>query len=149
MKDFHTFDDVLDYAIHQEQSTQKFYSTLAEHNPDDHIRLFYRELVNQERLHEKKLSELKQRHYNLNAPNIEKLRNRGYLKARPAQAKMTIEEAIQYAVSEEESTKLLYAALAEMSSQAELAALFRTLADQEQAHEDFFEAEYKEFLCGS
>lgn len=143
MNEFRTFEDILDFAILQEKAAQEFYSDLAGKVQDEHVRIFYLELVQQEHIHEKKLMELKRYDYDLQEPDLESLRQSGYLNALPVSPEMTMEEAVQYAIMKEQSAQLLYTTLASMVDRAELAALFRTLAEQEQAHAAFFQTEYK------
>lgn len=147
MMEFHTFEDVLDIAILQEKAAQRFYSELSRKVLDEHVRSFYHELVEQERLHERKLLDLKRYEYDLKEPDLEMLRNTGYLDAIPISSEATLDEAVRYAVKKERSAKLLYKTLSKMVAHEELAQLFRTLADQEQAHAEFFETEYKEYMA--
>ena len=147
MMDFQTFEDVLDFAIMQEKAAQQFYFELSQTVIDEHVRAFYQELVHQEQVHEQKLMDLKRYDFDLRAPDIETLRESGYLDALPVSPRVTMAEAVRYAVKKERSAKLLYLTLSQMVDREELAQLFRTLADQEQAHREFFETEYKEYLA--
>jgi len=149
MMDFQTFEDVLDFAILQEKAAQEFYLDLSRKVLDKHVRSFYKELVQQEYIHEQKLMELKRYEFDLRAPDLEALRESGYLDAMPISPESTLNEAVRYAVKKERSAKLLYLTLSQMVNQEELAQLFRTLADQEQAHREFFETEYKDCLMES
>ena len=63
MVEFHTFEDVLDFAILQEKAAQEFYTDLEDKVTDDDVRLFYKTLVQEEQLHELKLRELKRFEY--------------------------------------------------------------------------------------
>jgi rubrerythrin len=144
--DFQTFEDVLDFAILQEKAAQQFYFDLSQKVLDGHVRSFYQELVQQERQHEKKLMDLKRYEFDLRTPDLEALRNSGYLDAMPVPPGATLTEAVQYAIKKERSAKLLYMTLSKMIDSEELSLLFRTLADQEQAHREFFETEYRDSL---
>lgn len=146
MMEFRTFEDVLDIAILQEKASQQFYSDLSRRVQDEHVRSFYHELVEQERLHEQKLLDLKRYEYDLKEPDLDMLRNTGYLDAIPISPGASLDEAVRYAIKKERSAKLLYQTLAKIVPREELATLFRTLADQEQAHAEFFETEYIESL---
>ncbi|MHC5179907.1 MAG: ferritin family protein, partial [Planctomycetota bacterium] len=83
MMDFDTFEDVLDFAILQEKAAQQFYIKLAGEVLDADVQLFYRTLVEEEQIHEKKLRELKRYEYDLNEPDLEALKDSGYLDAMP------------------------------------------------------------------
>ncbi|MBP8605818.1 MAG: ferritin family protein [Phycisphaerae bacterium] len=138
MIEFRTFEDILDFAILQEKAAQQFYTHLAGLVLDPDVQLFYRTLAEEERLHEKKLFELKRYEFDLKEPDLESLRSSGYLDAMPAHPEMTIAEAVRYALKKEKSARMLYHTLARMTHRPELAGLLEQLAQQEQQHADFF-----------
>ena len=70
MLEFHTFEDVLDFAILQEKAAQEFYTKLSGEVLDANVQLFYRTLAEEEHVHEKKLRELKRYEYDLNEPDL-------------------------------------------------------------------------------
>ena len=147
MMEFHTFEDVLDFAILQEKAAQQFYAKLCDEVLDPDVQLFYRTLVQEESLHEKNLRELKRFEYELIEPDIEALRESGYLDAMPVSPEVTFEEAVRYAIKKEKSARMLYHMLAQMCKRKELADLFNELAAQEKSHADYFQAEYKDMLA--
>lgn len=147
MVEFHTFEDVLDFAILQEKAAQQFYAKLSDEvlNPD--VLLFYKTLIQEEALHEKKLRELKRFEYELIEPDIQTLQESGYLDAMPVSPDITFDEAVRLAIKKEKSARMLYETLARMCRHKELAALFNVLAEQEKSHADYFQAEYKDMLA--
>jgi rubrerythrin len=145
--EFHTFEDVLDFAILQEKAAQQFYAKLCDEVLDPDVQLFYRTLVQEEHLHETKLRELKRFEYELIEPDVETLRNSGYLDAMPISPDVTFEGAVRYAVKKEKSARMLYHTLAQMCERKELADLFTELAEQEKSHADYFQAEYRDMLA--
>jgi len=149
MIEFHTFEDVLDFAILQEKAAQQFYTKLSDEvlNPD--VLLFYKTLIHEEALHEKKLRELKRYEYDLIEPNIQTLQESGYLDAMPITPEATFEEAVRYAIKKEKSARMLYGMLGQMCEQKELTDLFNDLAAQEQSHADYFQTEYKDMLAAT
>ncbi|MHC5119650.1 MAG: ferritin family protein [Planctomycetota bacterium] len=78
MMEFHTFEDVLDFAILQEKAAQQFYTKLSDEIKDSNVLLFYKTLIQEEALHEKKLRELKRFEYELIEPDVDTLRKSGY-----------------------------------------------------------------------
>lgn len=144
--EFHTFEDVLDFAILQEKAAQEFYSDLQEKVLDADVRLFYKTLVQEERLHELKLRELKRFGYNLIEPNLETLKQSGYLDAMPISPEVTLKEAVQYAIKKEKSARMLYRTLGQMCDRNELTELFNELAEQEAGHAKYFQTEYGSLL---
>lgn len=147
MMEFQTFEDVLDFAILQEKAAQEFYSKLCEEvlNPD--VQLFYRTLVKEEELHELKLRELKRFGYELVEPDLKTLKESGYLDAMPVAPDISFVEAVRYAIKKERSARMLYNTLGQMCQRDELKQLFEELAEQEQSHAKYFQAEYKDLLA--
>jgi len=144
MLKFESFDDVLDFAILQEQAAQQFYSKLSGRVKNPQVSLFYRTLVEEESLHEQQLRRLKNRSYQLKEADLSMLGESGYLAAMPHKADMTLLEAIRFSIKKERSSRMLYALLAErMQDNRELAEVFQMLADQEQLHTEYFENELK------
>jgi rubrerythrin len=149
MMEFHTFEDVLDFAILQEKAAQQFYTKLSDEVLNSDVLLFYKTLIQEEALHEKKLRELKRYAYELIEPDVETLRNSGYLDAMPVSPEVTFEEAVRYAIKKEKSARMLYHTLGQMCEHKELADLFNELAEQEKSHADYFQAEYKDMLAAT
>jgi len=144
---FHSFEDVLDFAILQEKAAQQFYSNLSEKVLDPDVQLFYRSLVQDEHQHELKLRELKRFGYELIEPDIETLRESGYLDAMPISPEVTFAEAVRYAIKKERSARMLYRTLGQMCERKELQQLFEQLAEEERSHADHFQTEYKDLLA--
>ena len=147
MVEFHTFEDVLDFAILQEKAAQEFYTDLEDKVTDDDVRLFYKTLVQEEHLHELKLRELKRFEYELIEPDIETLRESGYLDAMPVKPDISLVDAVRYAIKKERSARMLYHTLGEMCQRDELKDLFDELAEQEESHANYFKAEYADLLA--
>lgn len=145
--DFKTFEDVLDFAILQEKAAQQFYSKLSEEVNDPNVKLFYRTLTQEEHLHELKLRELKRFGYELIEPDLETLKESGYLDAMPIKPDITFAEAVRYAVKKECSARMLYRTLGQMCEREELKQLFSELSDQEGEHADHFRTEYGDILA--
>ena len=146
MVEFHTFEDVLDFAILQEKAAQEFYADLEGKVTNDDVRLFYKTLVQEEHLHELKLRDLKRFGYELIEPDIETLRESGYLDARPVKPEISLVDAVRYAIKKERSARMLYHTLGEMCQRDELKDLFDELAEQEESHANYFKAEYADLL---
>lgn len=144
--DFRTFEDVLDFAILQEKAAQQFYSDLEEKVTDDDVRLFYKALIEEEKLHELRLRELKRYEYQMIEPDIETLKESGYLDAMPIEPDVSLAEAVRYAVKKERSARMLYSTLGQMCQRDELKELFNELAEQEKSHADYFRSRYKDLL---
>jgi rubrerythrin len=147
MMEFNTFEDVLDFAILQEKAAQQFYSDLEEKVTNDDVRLFYKTLIQEEHLHELKLRELKRFGYELVEPDMETLKESGYLDAMPVSPEISFVDAVRYAIKKERSARMLYHTLGEMCKRDELRDLFEELAEQEDSHANYFKAEYGDLLA--
>lgn len=147
MMEFNTFEDVLDFAILQEKAAQQFYSDLEEKVINDDVRLFYKTLIQEEHLHELKLRELKRFGYELVEPDMETLKESGYLDAMPVSPEISFVDAVRYAIKKERSARMLYHTLGEMCKRNELKELFEELAEQEDSHANYFKAEYGDLLA--
>ncbi|MHC5138408.1 MAG: ferritin family protein, partial [Planctomycetota bacterium] len=126
---------------------QQFYIKLAGEVLDADVQLFYRTLAEEEQIHEKKLRELKRYEYDLNEPDLEALKDSGYLDAMPIPPDISLADAIRYAIKKERSARMLYRTLGQTCKRKELSELFTELADEEEAHADYFRTEYKELLA--
>ena len=133
MLQFQTLDDILDFAIVQEEAAQKFYAKLSDETDDLNMQLRYRTLVEEEQVHEKKLRKLKSRNSDLPIPDLTDLKKSGYLDALPISPDMSIKEVLLYALKKEKSAKMLYSTMAENMQQEEMAELFKV---------------YIHYLCG-
>ena len=147
MVEFCTFEDVLDFAILQEKAAQQFYTKLSGEVLDVDVQLFYRTLAEEELVHEKKLRKLKRYEYDLNEPDMEMLRESGYLDAMPVEPDISFADAVRYAVKKERSARMLYHTLGQMCQNKKLAELFEELAEEEQGHADYFRTEYGDLLA--
>ena len=146
--EFNTFEDVLDFAILQEKAAQQFYAQMANRVADPDVQDFYRSLVEEEASHELKLQGLKRHEYSLYEPDMESLRNSGYLDAMPVDEDISLTEALQYAMKKERSARMLYKVLSEKVQPRELKTLFEELAEQESEHADYFAEKYAAATTG-
>ena len=148
MLKFETFEDVLDFAILQEQAAQKFYEKMSGEVEDPSVQKFYERLVEEERDHEQKLRDLKRYAYALREPDLKDLAESGYLNAMPIPPDITFKEAIKFALDKERSARQLYNILADLAEREELEQLFRYLASQETKHVDYFQKEFEAISLG-
>ena len=146
MLKFGNFDEVLDFAILQEQAAQKFYSQMVLRVQDPAVQSFYRSLVTEEKAHENRLRALKGSAYALRAPDLKDLAESGYLDAMPIPADVSMREAVEYAIRKEKSAQQLYSVLASLIENEEMEQLFRHLAFQEMEHAKYFQKELAK--CG-
>ena len=144
MVHFETFDEILDFAIVQERAAQAFYANLAGEADNADMRRFYESLVEQESIHEEKLTDLKSVCSQLSVPDLEDLQKCGYLDALPLHPEADLKQVLQYLIKKEKSAKMLYTVLANSVQRSEMADLFNVLAAQEADHAEFFKREFEE-----
>lgn len=142
MQIFNELNDVLDFAIGQEQAAQRFYRDLSGKAADPQVKELYRSLSKQEKAHEKHLREMKKAGGGLSEPDLEAVRTSGYLDARNVPAGITMKEAIAFALEKEKSAHMLYALLADLIENKPAARLFSQLAEEESRHAEYFKTEY-------
>ena len=140
--EFRTFDEILDFAIGQERAAQVFYTNLAAETADPEKSRYYRDLAAQEQGHEEKLVGLRLAQLHMPTPDLEDLRQCGYLDALPLTPEMKWEQVLKYLIKKEKSAKMLYTVLANSAVKQEHADLFTFLAAQEAAHAEYFQHEY-------
>jgi rubrerythrin len=148
MLQFRTFEDVLDFAILQEQAAQQFYTKMSGEVADPSVQNFYRSLAAEEHNHEERLRGLKRYSYALREPDLRDLAESGYLDAMPIPPDISFKDAIRFALNKERSAQQLYTILADLSDCEELEQLFRHLAFQEAEHVRYFQKEYEAIRLG-
>lgn len=148
MQIFNKLNDVLDFAIGQEQAAQRFYRKLAGQAADPQVKELYRSLSEQEKAHEKHLLDMKKAGGDLSEPDLEAVRVSGYLDARNVPARITMKEAIAFALEKEKSAHMLYALLADLIENKPAARLFSQLAEEESRHAEYFKKEYDHYQPG-
>lgn len=145
MQLFGRFEDVLDFAIDQEQAAQQFYTELTEKVADPEVKELYRSLVEQEQIHERNLQKIKLMDPSLDRPDLEAVKRSGYLNARNIPAGITMKEAMGFALEKEKSAHMLYALLADLIENTEISNLLAQLAEEESRHAAYFKEEYAKY----
>ena len=142
-----TVEDVLDFAIKNEEEAVAFYSSMAETVSDDAVRLELLEFANQERGHAVRLRVLKDKG-DLLKPHekVADLRISNYLVAVEPSPGMKYQQLLTIAMKKEEMAAELYRDLAELSHLEDVKDTFLALAEEEDKHKLRFETEYDEHV---
>jgi len=147
MKQFENVDDILDFAINEEQMAVDFYSELAENAKTDDMKIVFTEFAEEEIKHKMRLMKIKEEgFYTLEKEQVADLKISDYVVNVKPTTNMTYEEALVLAMKKEKSAFKLYLALSERAPNAELKDLFLGLAQEESKHKLRFEIEYDEFV---
>lgn len=147
MKKFETINDILDFAINEEQVAIDLYSTLAENAKTPEIKAVFMEFVGEEIKHKVNLIKVKEEGtFPIEAEKIVDLKISDYIMDVKFHPEMSYEDALIFAMKKEKAAFRLYSKLAERAPNAEIKALFDQLAIEESKHKLRFEIEYDEYV---
>ncbi len=144
---FATIDEILDYAIANEEAAEALYLDLAGRAERPGMREAFLEFAREERGHKLHLEGIKSGELPaLTVHQVQALGIAEHLVAPAPTGAMTYGEALAFAVKAEQAACELYTGLAEATDDPNLAAVFTALASEEAAHQRRFEAEYEEVV---
>ena len=148
MKEFSSVNDILDFAIEQEQEAVDFYTNLASKLSNNKaMSEVFEEFAGEEMGHKKKLQNIKERGtYSLSSEKIMDLKIADFTVTSAPEPNMTYQNALTLAMNKEKSAFRLYSSLSERAPNTELKSLFLMLAQEEAKHKLRFEVEYDEFV---
>jgi rubrerythrin len=142
--DFASIEDVLDYAIEREKEAHALYTELADRVTRPGMREVLLEFAQVEDGHRQQLERVRSGELpELSAEMVQSLRIADHLDMPEPTAHMTYREALLFAVKAENASYTLYNRLADLTDDAELVEVFRSLAREEASHKLQFEKEYE------
>ena len=147
MKEFHSIDDIFDFAINAEQEAVNFYTSLADRSKNAAMKKVFVDFAAEEMKHKSMLTGIRE-HGKLDFPEmkVRNLRIADYLVNVKPSENMTYEEALILAMQKEKKAFMLYMHLSEHTEDASMKKLFLSLAQEESKHKLRFELEYDEYL---
>ena len=147
MKEFSSVNDILDFAMNEEQMAVDFYRELAENSKTDDMRKVFIEFAEEEIRHKQRLLKIKEEgFYKLEPEHISDLKIADYMVNIKPSPNMTYEEALVLAMKKEKVAFKLYMALADRAPTQPLKDVFMSLAQEESKHKLRFEIEYDEYV---
>jgi rubrerythrin len=147
MKDFNNVDDILDFAIENEQKAIDFYIELANKNRNSSIRETFEKFSIEEAGHKARLIKIKdEKIFVLTREVIQDLKLTDYIENVKPTGDMSYQDALILAMKREKSAFKLYSNLASKASSKYLQDLFLQLAQEESKHKLMFELEYDEVI---
>ncbi len=147
--EFKSLNEVLDYAIGQEEEAYNFYNKIANSIKFTHMRKVFMEFARQEEGHKAKLLEVKAGKTGLPADKtVTDLKIGDHLVDITITPDLNYQEALIVAMKAEKNAYMMYTGLAEVSTEPGLKELFRSLAIEEANHKLRFELEYDEQFMG-
>ena len=140
-----TVDEVLDYAIDQEQQAADFYANLAERAEKAGMKELLLEFAEEEIRHKERLLAVKSGERELTPEQqVLDLKISDYLVEVDASDDISYQDALIVAMKKERAAFELYSDMAEKIPESNLREVFVGLAKEEAKHKLFFESEYDE-----
>ncbi|MDP2423948.1 MAG: ferritin family protein [Bacteroidales bacterium] len=147
MDKFSTVNEILDFAIEQEQSAVDFYTSLSENAANHEMKSVFAQFAREEMDHKAKLMQVKETGIlEAHAGTVQDLKIADFVVRSEATPEMSYEQALVLAMKREKAAFKLYSRLAERSGSEELRQLFLSLAIEESKHKLRFEIEYDEYV---
>lgn len=147
MKAFQNVNEILNFAMEQEQKAVEFYTTMANNAKSDDMQKVFEEFAKEEISHKARLQQIQiDGIMTLSEEKVHDLKIADYTIAQEPTADMTYEEALKLAMSKEKVAFKLYTALSERIDNQNLKKLFQLLAIEESKHKLRFELEYDEYV---
>jgi len=147
MTEFKNINDILDFAIQNEQNAVDFYSELAKTARTDDMRSTFEQFATEEIGHKARLLKIRTEGiFNLPSEKVTDLKIADYVVRAEPKADMNYEQTLVLAMKREKAAFKLYMKLSENAPTIELKQLFLGLAQEESRHKLKFELEYDEFV---
>jgi len=147
MKEFNNVNDILDFAIDEEQKAMDFYRDLAKTSKSDDMREAFEGFAQEELGHKTKLIQVKETGIMEGSQEkVADLKIADFSVNVKATPDMTYQEALVLAMNKEKAAFKLYTTLSERVNDERLKELFLGLALEESKHKLRFELEYDEFV---
>ena len=142
------FDELLQFAIQEEQAAFEFYTGLAGKVTDDHVKQTLLDFANQERGHKAKLEAVRAgRKLDVGAvPNVPDLKIGDYLVEVEITPELSFQGALIIAMKKEKAAYRLYMDMAAAAPDKDSREVFLFLAHEEANHKLNFEVQYDELI---
>ena len=145
MKQFNSVDEILDFAISEEEGAATFYKELASKLDRPWMKKIFEDFAKEELGHKAKLEGVKKGGgAGLPAGKVLDLKIGEYLVEAEPSPNMEYQDALILAMKKEKAAFRMYTDLASVAEDAALQGLLRGLAQEEAKHKLRFEVEYDE-----
>jgi len=147
MEEFKSIEDILDFAINNEQNAVNFYTELSENAANPEMKEVFQQFAKEEMGHKTRLLNVKSTgQYKMPEDKVLDLKIADYLVDVKPYPGMTYQEALILAMKREKNAFKLYLDLSNVAPTSDLKKLFMSLAQEESKHKLRFEIEYDEFI---
>ncbi len=149
MKEFSSVDDILDFAIGEEEQAFAFYTDLAGQMDSQAMKKTFLDFAQEEKGHKAKLLAIKKGKVSmLSSEQVADLKIGDYLVDVDVdtEAKLTYQDALIVAMKKEKAAFRLYTDLASKTDDGNLRETLLNLAQEEAKHKLRFEVEYDDYV---
>ena len=146
MKNFSTFEEVLEFAISREIEANQFYTELAQQMEDAVMRKVFEDLAREELGHKAKLEAMKKNKVTAAREKVADLKIADYIVNIDPKEDMSYKDALVLAMQKEKAAFNLYTNLAEEIVNPDQKEVFLQLAQEEARHKLRFEMEYDDVV---
>ena len=147
MDKFKNTEEILDFAIHNEQEAVNFYTRLTVQSKQEEIRKVFEEFAQEEVKHKARLQKIKDDNiFIFEQEKVMDLNISDYTVPGVVHPEMSYQEALVVAMNREKAAFKLYMKLSSKTDDAGLKELFLSLAQEESKHKLRFEIEYDEYI---
>ncbi len=145
--DFKNTDEILDFAIKNEQQAADFYNNLANDAEVKEMKETFLAYAKEEEGHKARLEKIKATgEYDLPEEKVLDLKLGDYLVKSKASGKMSYQDSLILAMKREKAAYKLYMKLSEIAPNDNLKKIFKGLAIEEAKHKLKFEIEYDDVI---
>ena len=147
MEKFNSVDEILIFAMKNEQEAVDFYTRLAGHAKSEEMRAVFEEFAQEEVKHKARLQKIKDEGtFSFKKEEVLDLNISDYIVPTVPHPDMSYPEALTLAMAKEKAAFKLYMRLSTKVADAGLQTVFLDLAQEESKHKLRFEVEYDEFV---
>jgi len=147
MKEFKSTDDILVFAINQEQIAVEFYTDLAKDARNEEMKNVFLEFAGEEIKHKQRLTRIREEGiFTMPNQQVTDLKIGDYITDVKPAPDMSYDEALIVAMKREKSAFKLYSNLAGRAPNDQLKEIFLSLAMEEARHKLRFELEYDDHV---
>lgn len=147
MKEFNSINEILEFAIGEEQAAVDFYLLLAAQSKNQHTKKVFTDYAEEEMRHKANLINIRDTgSFIMTDEDVRDLRIAEYLVDVKPSGNMSYQEALILAMKKEKAAFRMYMALSERTEVPEIKTLFHNLAQEESKHKLRFELEYDDYI---
>lgn len=147
MKDFSNINEILDFAIQNEQNAYEFYIQLAGKARNQDMKNTFEHFALEESNHKARLLKMKEEGvFQSEMVSVADLKISDYLVLDKSEEDMSYQNALVLAMKREKAAFKLYTKLTTKTNNPEIVRLFQLLAQEESKHKLIFEIEYDEYV---